>query len=78
MMILAIVALALVLVYALKAVAIVKGHEDLTSYDTSFSWARIRPQDVQTAQEWTQERPAVERQPRVALGSSPFVRHVGA
>ena len=78
MMKLAIIVLALVLVFALKAVAIVKGHEGLASNGASFSWMRMRTQDVQTAEEWTQEQPAIERQPRVALGSSPIVRHVGA
>ena len=78
MMELAIIVLALVAVYAIKAVAIAKGHETLAANDASFSWAHMRAEDAQTAEEWTHEQPVAERQPRVALGTSPVMRHVGA
>ena len=62
------------LVYSVKAVAVMKTHDELAVDSTSFSWASVRPEDVALAESWTVEEPAAAPQ-RVPVGA---LRHVGA
>jgi len=51
------IALVLVIaaVYAIKAFAIMRQHDELALNSTSFSWASAREQDAEEAQAWTIE-----------------------
>ena len=67
----------LALVYAIKAVAIARTHDELAQDSASFSWAAARPEDVATAASWAEEEEAVVQ--RRAVASSPsMLRHAGA
>ena len=58
----------LAVVFALKAVAIVKTHDDLAVNSASFSWAAARPQDEAKAEAWAEQEEADQRR---ALVSAP-------
>lgn len=63
MMQLAVLMIALVVIFAIKAISITKTHEELAENCSSFSWASIRPQDQETAASWTTEESVEERMP---------------
>ena len=66
-------------VFALKAVAIMRTHDELAQDSAQFSWVTIRPQDEATAASWAEEE-AVESasQSRVVVGHTARLRQVGA
>ena len=51
----AVFAIALVVVFAIKAIAILKTHDELVANDASFSWMSARPEDEMAAAEWATE-----------------------
>ena len=57
MMQIAVFAIALVVVFAIKAIAIMKTHDELVANDASFSWMSARQQDEQLAAQWSVEEP---------------------
>ena len=63
MMALVVLVVALVAIFVVKAISIVKTSEDLAANCTSFCWAGIRPQDEETAASWTVEEPVEQRAP---------------
>ena len=64
---------AIVLVYAVKAAAVVLRHDQLAGQCATFSWMAPREQDVLTAEEWAVEEERAP-EPRVSLGT---LRHAG-
>ena len=71
--------LALVAVYAIKAVAVARTHDELAQNSASFSWMSARPEDEATAASWaTAEEAESAVQRRVAMGSTGALRRVGA
>jgi len=69
----------LAVVFALKAVAIMRTHDELAQAGAQFSWMAIRPQDEATAASWAEgEDVESTSERRVAVGSAARLRHVGA
>ena len=66
----------LAVVYAVKAFAIAKTHDDLAVNSASFSWASARPQDEATAASWAVEEEPSQR--RAAVSAPSMLRRVGA
>ena len=58
----------LAVVYALKAWAVMRGHDELAAQDAAFSWMSLRPQDEETAAAWAaDEQPERVVQRRASL-----------
>lgn len=57
MLTLAVFVLVLVAIFAIKAVSIVRTHDDLAANAAAFSWASARPEDLALAESWTVEEP---------------------
>ena len=61
--------LVIALVFAIKAVVIVKSHDDLAAQSASFSWMSARPQDVAVAESWSVAEEAAVSEASVPLGN---------
>lgn len=66
----------LAVVFAVKAVAIVKTHDELVANSVSFSWAAARPQDETKAESWAEQEEADQR--RAVVSAPSMLRSVGA
>lgn len=73
MLTLAVFVFALVAMFALKAVSIVREHDALTANAAAFSWSSARPEDLETAESWTVEQPQA-----ADAGVSLRTRHVAS
>ena len=71
-------AVVLAAVFALKALAIVRGHEKIVADSASFSWTSARPEDAEKAANWADEQPIELPEARVALGGMRRVGGAGA
>ena len=56
----------LALIYAVKAISVVRQHKDLAANSASFSFMSLREEDEAVAESWTVEE---EREPSVSLGT---------
>lgn len=61
--------LVIAVVFAIKAVAIVRTHDQLIAQDASFSWMHARPEDEAVAATWSVEEEAQRSDTRVAVGA---------
>lgn len=65
----------LAVVYAVKALAVVRTHEELAEQSVAFSWTAPRPEDVETAAAWAVEEEAAAR--AASNVSLPALRQAG-
>ena len=57
MLTLAVFILVLIAVFAIKAVSVMRTHDDLAANAAAFSWASARPEDLARAESWSTEEP---------------------
>ena len=75
---LAVFLVALVVVYAVKAAAVLRAHDELVKQSVSFSWMSARSEDAARAENWAaEEEAAAEARARSAQGSFAGVHRVG-
>lgn len=60
--------LVIALVYAVKAVAVMRSHDDIAEKFTSFSWMSVRAEDKATVESWAVEEEAKASETAVSLG----------
>ena len=78
MMEIAVFAIVLALVFAAKAIAIVRTHDEIAEKSATFSWASMRAEDAQRAQNWESEEAASRSESRYAVGAMRRIGSAGA
>ena len=78
MMEIAVFAIVLALVFAAKAIAIVRTHDEIAEKSAAFSWASMRAEDAERAQNWEAEEAAASSESSFALGTMRRIGSAGA